>query len=155
MGESICCAICVPTCKNTLDRGPWAATVGGYSITYLFQFVSLVLLNGRSYENDCHITSAPHQHVTKEKTTKKSHTRYLGPPRSFWTRLQFGIAAASSFRWTGTKREVKNIPNFSSEDPRHIPGKGTFLWQSAIKVLVCYLLLDLMALGNDETQNAI
>ena len=73
-----CCAICVPTCKNTLDRRPWAATVGGYSITYLFQFVSLVILSGCSYENGSHIPSAPHQHITKEKSIEISHTRYLG-----------------------------------------------------------------------------
>ena len=150
-----CCAICVPACKKSLDRGAWAATVGGYSITYLFQFVSLVLLSGCSYENDSHITSASDQHVATAESTKKSHTNYLSLLKSVWTRLKFGISAASSFRWTGTRREVKNIPHFSTEDPKYIPGKGTFLWQSAMKVSLCYLFLDLMALGNDEEQNEI
>ena len=40
-----CSAICVASSKIILLRSSWAAIVGGYSVTYLFQYIALALLS--------------------------------------------------------------------------------------------------------------
>lgn len=152
----ICAAICVPVCKTFLLRGPWAALVGGYSITYLFQYITLALLSGCSYETD-----GPDSRPAPQPDIEKKHTQQQGPDplnsstpaQSFWKQLQFGVSAASSFRWSGTKRQVKNVPHFSASDPSYVPSRAAFLRQTATKIVVCYLVMDLLGLGNDEGMN--
>ena len=81
------------------------------------------------------------------------YTKSLGVPQAFWARLKFGLSAASSYRWTGSRREVKNVPHFSARDPSFVPAKTAFLWQTATKVLACFLTIDLMGLGTNEEMN--
>lgn len=152
----ICSAICIPACKTYLLRSPWAALVGGYSITYLFQYVTLALLSGCSYETDgLESDLASRRVIEKEFTYQRGLDagRAPTPAQILWMRLQFGISAASSFRWSGTKRQVKNVPPFSATDPSYVPSRATFLRQTATKVLACYLVVDLLGLGNDEGMN--
>lgn len=152
----ICSATCVPACKSFLLRGPWAAIVGGYSITYLFQYITLALLSGCSYETDGPDSElAPQRAIEKEHAQQQGHEsrKPLTTAQSFWRQLQFGISAASSFRWSGTKRQVKNVPYFSAIDPSYVPSRATFLRQTATKILACYLVIDLLGLGNDEGMN--
>lgn len=152
----ICPAICVPACKTYLLRSPWAAMVGGYSITYLFQYVALALLSGCSYETDGPDSkSAPQPGIEKKHTQQQGHEsrKQLTTTQSFWKRLRFGMSAAASFRWSGTKRQVKNVPHFSANDPSYVPSKAMFLRQTATKIVVCYLVIDLLGLGNDEGMN--
>ena len=153
--EILSCAFCVAACKTALVRGPWAATVGGYSITYLFHYVVLALLSGWSYErNGLDPSTTPHHIVEGTHPEQKPVcTRLSALPQPFCLRLRFGLSAASSFRWTGTKREVRNVPHFSAKDQTYVPTKRTFLWQTAMKVLACYLIIDLMGLSNDEEMN--
>ena len=156
---AICSAICVPACKAALFRNSWAALVGGYSITYLFQYITLALLSGCSYESDGPASQlASRRGIEKEHAQQKIHDGPIKLPtltQSFWMRLQFGISATSSFRWTGTERQVKNIPHFSASDPSYVPSRATFLRQTAIKVVVYYLFIDLLGLGgNDEGMSA-
>ena len=153
--QAISCAICVAACKTALVRGAWAATVGGYSITYLFHYVVLALLSELSYERNGLDFSATPQHLVETIHPERDaiYTKSLGVPQAFWARLKFGLSAASSFRWTGSRREVKNVPHFSASDPSFVPTKTAFLWQTATKVLACYLTIDLMGLGNNEEMN--
>ena len=146
-----CSAICVATSKTHLVRSPWAALVGGYSVTYLFQYIALALLSGCSYEADGpDSTLAPRQGAEREDYSKP-RTVY----QAFRSRFAFGVSAASSFRWVGTKREVKNVPRFSASDPRYVPSKNTFLRHNAARILAYYLVIDLMGLGNDEEVNTV
>lgn len=152
----ICAAICVPACKTFLLRDPWAALVGGYSITYLFQYITLALLSGCSCETDgADSGPAPQPSIGKEHTQQQGREsgKPPTPAQIVWIRLQFGISAASSFRWSGTKRQVKNVPHFSASDPSYVPSRATFLRQTATKIVACYLVIDLLGLGNDEGMN--
>lgn len=146
-----CTAICVTSSKALLVRTPWAATVGGYSVTYLFQYIALALLSGCSYETDGpNSTPAPRQGTERENYSKARTVS-----QAFRTRFAFGMSAAASFRWAGTKREVKNVPPFSESDPSYVPSRGTFLRHTAARILACYLVIDLMGLGNDEETNTV
>ena len=92
-----------------------------------------------------------HSTLWKLLTQRKCHLDQIIRSTSvFWARLKFGLSAASSFRWTGSRREVKNVSHFSARNPSFVPTKTAFLWQTATKVLACYLT---MGLGNNEKMN--
>ena len=148
-----CSAICVASSKTFIVRTPWAALVGGYSVTYLLQYIALALLTGCSYEADGSdsTTPAPQQGAEKGEDGGKPRTAY----QAFRPRFAFGVWAASSFRWVGTKREVKNVPHFSASDPSYVPSRGTFLRHAAARILACYLVVDLMGLGHDDEANMV
>ena len=146
-----CCAICVASSKAFLARSPWAATVGGYSVTYLLQYIALALLSGCSYEADGPDSALAPRHGAEREDGGKPRTAY----RAFRSRFAFGVSAASSFRWVGTKREVKNVPHFSASDPSYVPARGKFLCHAAARILACYLVIDLMGLGHDVEANMV
>lgn len=74
---------------------------------------------------------------------------------SIWARAKLGFLITTSFRFTGTPYEVKNVPHFSSRDPSYIPSRREFLRQKAITALTCYLILNLFSLfSSDPATNA-
>ena len=146
-----CSAICVASSKILLVRSPWAALVGGYSVTYLFQYIALALLSGCNYESDGPDSTLAPWPGAEWNDYSKPQTVY----QAFSTRFRFGMSAAASFRWVGTKREVKNVPHFSASDPSYAPSRDTFLRHTATRILACYLIIDLMGLGNDEEVNVV
>ena len=47
---AICTWIEVSISRQCVGRGPWAAVAGGYSVTYLLQYISVALFDGRAFE---------------------------------------------------------------------------------------------------------
>ena len=152
-----CSAACVSACSASQLGSAWSALVGGYSMTYLFQYVSLALLSRCSFEKDGPTSSKFSQHnVDKGAVERRKHEdETLAPSQILWMRFYFGVSAACSFRWTGTKRQVKNVPQFSTCDPDYIPSRSEFLGGAATRIMVCYLVVDLLGLGNDEEMNVL
>lgn len=62
----------------------------------------------------------------------------------WWNRLTFGISITASFRFLGTPYEVRNTPRFSNLDLNYIPSRGVFLRQAALRIIICYIALDVM-----------
>lgn len=142
----------LPTCAEIIHNGPWAAFVGGYLATFVLQYISTALLSRWSFEEDGPSPVAlPQEQGTKpggdikqEKSNKKR-----SPRDTFGAHLKFGFLIATSFRYSGTPHEVKNVPNFSAEDRTFIPSRAVFLRQKAKEFFFCYLVLDLLNLGAD------
>ncbi|KAJ6036584.1 hypothetical protein N7540_000863 [Penicillium herquei] len=64
-------------------------------------------------------------------------------------RLRFGIWAAFNSRCLGTSEQVKNVPQFSNTDPKHIPPRSAFLRRTARIAILSYLGLDLLSSMSD------
>ncbi|MCJ1267838.1 hypothetical protein MMC22_007724 [Lobaria immixta] len=131
-----------------MRRSPWAAFVGGFSITFLLQYISAALLSRWSFTTSGPST-APSPQNLKPDREKNTAGELLG------ARLKFGFLAATSFRHTDTPYEVKNVPHFSAQDPNYVPSRTEFLRRKVITILICYLVLDLLSLDADAETNSI
>ena len=69
----------------------------------------------------------------------------------FLARLKYGIAAASTFRYQMEKKSARSV---TSDGGKSTAKRSAFLYHTALKVLACYLILDLMGLGADGDSNA-
>ena len=142
----LCTWQCVTTSKCHMQRSSWAALVGGYSITYLLQYISIALLSKWSFElNETQRKEAPAMDY-KGIQRENLHTS----PSPFRARLKYGIAAASTFRY----HMDKNAPPLASNRGKPTAKRSTFLYHTAFKILASYLILDLMGLGADGDSNA-
>ena len=68
---------------------------------------------------------------------------------TYFRRLKYGLAAASTFR----NDDMRNLPAFSSKQPDSIPSRPAFLRWTFIKVVACYIVLDMLGLGADAETN--
>ena len=146
----------VLTSLETMHRGPWAAFVGGYSLTFLLQYISTALLSRWSFVTSGPSSDTSAQDLRQDRDrTQKAVPEMINISETLGARLKFGFLAATSFRYCGMPYEVRNVPRFSAQDPDFVPSKKEFLRRKAITVLICYLVLDLFSLGADPESNAI
>ena len=149
-----CAWLTIPACKEHLHRGPWQAFVGGYAITFLFQYISTVLLSRWSFASDGPGTTTSSQSLKHDRYNRRKKIHELDDSDgTLRLRLKFGFLVATSFRLSGTPYEVKNVPRFSIQNPNYVPSRRLFLLQKAITILICYLVLDLLSLGADPETN--
>lgn len=136
----------VVNAKDYMVRGPWAALVGGYCVTYLYQYVTLVLLVRMSFDK---------RHHSASELEKKLDSRSRGQPPQPSTRIDqlvkrfnFGIKAASTFR------RPRHDGSSNSVDVGETTTKPQdFLLRAVLKVICCYLALDTMSLAINEELN--
>lgn len=151
---TLCVCLAIPACTTQMQRRPWGAFVGGYSVTFLFQYISAALLSKWSFENHGSFMIAPSRF---QETTSRDGSKaqiWKDMKKSIWSRGQFGLLIATSFRYSGTSYEVKNVPRFSSGDVDYVPSRFEFLRQKAVTALICYLVLDQFGLFSDPAANA-
>ena len=48
---------------------------------------------------------------------------------------------------------MKNLPVFSTKQPNLVPSRSTFLRWTFIKIVACYVMLDILGLGADAETN--
>ena len=137
---------CVATSKSQMQRSSWAALVGGYSITYLLQYISIALLSKWSFEPNA---AQRKEAAAMDREGMKRVTLHTSPS-PFRARLKYGIAAASTFRY----QMEKNAPRATSDKEKPTAKRSTFLYHTAFKILASYLILDLMGLRADGDSNA-
>ncbi|KAL2002385.1 hypothetical protein VTN02DRAFT_53 [Thermoascus thermophilus] len=65
-------------------------------------------------------------------------------PASRWRRLQAGLDLALNKRKIGTTLQVRNLPSFSRTDPSWIPSRTQFLVFRTVRVVLTYLLIELL-----------
>lgn len=115
-------------------------------LTFL-QYWDVALLSGWDLED-----GGPRPRAAAEKKEKEEEKEAARPRRerpTFWSRLGFGIYAASSYRCSGTPFEVPNLAPFDKRDPGYTPSRARYLRGAAARVVVVYLLLDAMTSFND------
>ena len=149
----MCVGLSISTCMNRLHRGPWAAAVGGYAVTFLLQYISTALLSRWSFDVGGPKTVSTSQSSNPGRNNRPIAAQVLdNSTETLRLRLNFGVLVATSFRWSGTPYKVKNVPRFSTQDSRDIPSQNMFLLQKPATMLIYYLALDLLSLGADPRQ---
>jgi hypothetical protein len=131
----ICVVQCIPNCMLHMKRTPWAALVGGYSVTYLYHYLDVAILSRWTFEH-----ASPATGLVKPITH--------APPRLHGSdtipkRLSFGLKVASSFRFVGTPYEVQNVPQISTTN------RKTYLLRTYLVIVISYAVLDFINSSND------
>ncbi|KUJ07021.1 uncharacterized protein LY89DRAFT_632023 [Mollisia scopiformis] len=125
------------TCLNLREftsRGSWAATTACFSTLFFLQYLEMGVLSRWSFE-----ARGP-----TSTSSKNSQDREAKKEDTIWTRLKFGTSSMISFRDLYTPHETKNSPHFSPKNPSYTPSRSTFLLTSIPKLVLCYLILDLI-----------
>lgn len=151
---ALCVCLAIPACTTHLQRSSWGAFVGGYCFTFLFQYISVVLLSKWSFENHGSLVIGPSKSQEIISSDGSKAQTWKDMKQTILLRGKFGLLVATSFRYSGTPYEVKNVPRFSSRDPSYIPSRFEFLRKKAAIALTCYLVLDLFGLFLDPAANA-
>jgi hypothetical protein len=123
-----------------MTRTPWAALVGGYSVTYLYHYMDIALLSRWSFEHDAPVSGLVRPDRPTCTTQTKSTTSTSLPA---WEKLKFGIKLTSTFRFVGTQYEVRNTPKTNSTSSRE------FLRHTFLGIFISYCVLDLINAQND------
>lgn len=143
---TLCSALIVPRCMQYLHSSAWAALVGGYSTTFLVHFIAALISESRD----------PSKKAMSRTRTSNKDEDHKSKEQSLNLRSQFksGLEATFTCRWSGTPREVRNVPLFSSRDPSYVPTRAVFLRRHLSLLVLCYLTLDLLGLAADPEANA-
>ena len=163
-----CVYYTITTSLQYVHRRPWAGLVGGFSVTFLLQYVVVALLLKWDFEmQGPRAMSAPFlggkiRSKENDVMTNGNSKRIDGGVQRGdavgkvpWSRLKFGIRVTTSFRWSGTRFEVKNVPRFSSKNREYVPSRRKFLLEGAFTIVSCYMILDLLNFANDPKASAI
>lgn len=148
------------TVQNCLDytvRSPWAALVGGFSVSFFFQYVDVALLSRWSFESGGPTYAPSHTSSNGAISSQiKQTTSNLNEARDKQTRaiaaialqrISFAISTLLNFRLIGTPHQVRNTPHFSNRDPNYVPTRAVFLRQTAFTAFISYLVLDALTSG--------
>ena len=147
-----CAWLAISGCMKCMVRSSWVALVGGYSISYLYQYLDLALLSKWSFESGGPTLGfanrlAPPSNTKQDKTDNSKdarHTNEASVQESWYARLEFGTASMFSFRHIGRPYQVRNVPHFSNLEPNHAPPRSNFLRQTVMTVTISYLVLDIL-----------
>ncbi|KNG80432.1 hypothetical protein ANOM_011116 [Aspergillus nomiae NRRL 13137] len=142
----LCMWQCITTSPIYLVRSAWASLAGGYAVMLFFHYIDIVLLSQWSFEPNVSATERPQYEHEAIRHHKSSGTK----KRSSWKeKLKFGLSSTFTARFCGTTHEVRHVPRFSNSDPDHVPSRTQFIRNTALTVLLCYLILDAMDAGAD------
>jgi hypothetical protein len=124
-------------------RTPWAALVGGYSVTYLYHYLDVAMLSQWSF-----IHKAPVSGLVRASSARTPVSRSRPPANtkeSLLARTTFGLHIASSFRFVGTPFEVRNTPR------PLITNRRRYLCRTFGAIVTSYILLDAISSMNDPS----
>ncbi|KAF2691970.1 hypothetical protein K458DRAFT_482614 [Lentithecium fluviatile CBS 122367] len=147
VGSTLCVVQCIPLCMTYMVRVPWAALVGGYSVTHLYHYLDIVLLSRWSF-----LHNAPVSGLVRPSPSPKSNDEVPAENKkatgedTFLARLLFGLKLTASFRFVGTLYEVRNTPRAV------IVKRGDrtyFLWRTFATIAISYAFLDAISVMND------
>lgn len=152
---STCCVIV--TCLEDIPRIFWASLVAGNAPTYLLRYLDLVLLDRWSFEAGGPAVLALDNDGRKEGrvTTGSRSNGCTRSVNAIMARLRFGLLTTLSSRQVNTPFQVKNVPRFSNRHADFVPSRAVFLRDTALAVLVCYLVVDLSTMAAQPEQNPI
>jgi len=121
-------------------RTPWAMLLGGYSVTYFFHYLDVVLLSRWSFEHRAPVSGLLRPISDYEAVHVKPAYNSEG---SIWERLEFGLEITSSFRFVGTPYQVRGTPPIVKSTR-----KG-FLRRTVGVIILSYVTLDFINSNND------
>lgn len=139
----------LPTYVSYIPRPPWIAFVSGEILGGLLDYVEKLLLSQWNFE-----TYGPGVAAGKAKKAGKEEVKgplpgeKINSGRDIWQRLKFGTWVGTSTRYIGSPYQARNVPPYSMLDPFYVPTRFAFLLNWSIKFIVSYLVLDVLAQGN-------
>ena len=150
----ICNYALLSTYSSYIPRTPWIAFVSGATLGQLLDYIEKLLLSQWSYEHYGPKT----QSVVMSKTEKARDninfsSRQSRLAETFLNRLKFGFWVASSNRYIASPYQSRNVPPYSYSDPSFVPTRSDFLLKKAAILVACYLIIDLLAQGDQPDKN--
>ena len=162
-GFAIVCACTLATLLTSLQwvsSKMWSSVFGGYAVTYLLQYLDLVLLDRWSVDVRGPVssrlpvnTSFGQSSVAVAGVAARKPGTTSG--NTIWQKICFGVSVCLNPRKIGTPYQVKNVPSWSAISPRHPPSKQIFLRRTAAIALISYLIVDVCSLGAQPDQNTV
>jgi len=148
--QILCVVWCIPLCMQYMKRTPWAALVGGYSVTYLYHYLDVAMLSRWSFIHNAPVSGLVRPSTdpnTRRNVRVSAETNSTIINRNFLVgRTIFGLGIASSFRFVGTPFEVRNTPRPSKFGRKD---RSVFLWRTFGVITISYILLDVISSIND------
>lgn len=134
------CSYCILRDGALHMRPRWASLLGGFSVAVLLRYLDVGLISRWNFESKgpASSSSTGNAAIRAKPSTLASSTDTL------LARFEYGWYTLWSFRQVNTPHEVKNVPNFSSNDPQYVPTRRRFVLQQAALAITCYVLLDLL-----------
>lgn len=149
---------CLLNCPVHIERSAWASAVGGFTISSFLHYLDVAVLNGWSFD-----IRGPSRDLVKGETTAPPPGGLNSPDigdsameSRRWShlpaeRIRFGLAVFFSWRFVNTPYQAKNLPRL---DETLKTSRSRFLFQTALTVVGCYLLLDIMSSSSDPNVSA-
>lgn len=135
--------------KDYMVRGPWAALVGGYCVTFVYQYVTLVLFVRMNYEE--RDTTTPRRERGLDSKSRGQASQPSTQVDQLVQRFNFGFKTASTFRWP---RHNRNLSSSNAGKASSASKPRDFVVRAFLKVVCCYLTLDAMSFAIDEGLNS-
>ncbi|KAK4202927.1 membrane bound O-acyl transferase family-domain-containing protein [Triangularia verruculosa] len=130
--------VCVLKCPVYISRSAWATSVGGYTLSYLWQYLDVGILSRWTYEKQ-----GPEHDAIKPWGPIPPKAR---PDGSVASRLRFGFGTIFSWRFVGTPYQARGLPKL---DEKLCKSRSAFLWNTFLTITACYLVLDMMDASAD------
>ncbi|KAG7285033.1 hypothetical protein NEMBOFW57_009651 [Staphylotrichum longicolle] len=143
----ILCALswhCVIQCPNYIERSAWATSVGGYTLSYLFHYLDVGVLDPWDFTLQGSVKEMRLRKDVGSPASTRSSPRQ--PVQNVASRLRFGFSVLFSWRFANTRYQVKNLPKLDESLRR---SRGRFLAHTFLTIVVCYLVLDAMDCSAD------
>ena len=132
---------CVLKCPVYISRGAWATSVGGYTLSYLWQYLDAGVLSKWTYEKQ-----GPENELIKPWGAPSPPKRRNPADDGFVSRLKFGFATMFSWRFVDTPYRARGLPKL---DEKLAKSRSAFLVHTLKTIVVCYLVLDVMDVSAD------
>lgn len=132
---------------------PLRGALGAACIYTVIIYIDAVLLNKFTFEAGGP-TSTAGGLTPVESSELKRAANDSGTLKEALHRFQFGLNISTQGRFPATRWPVRNIPPFSRSKPSHIPGKGSFQVQTALKVIIGFTLLALLGFAPNSGDNS-
>lgn len=129
---------CVLKCPVYISRSAWATSVGGYTLSYLWQYLDAGVLSKWTYEKQ-----GPENELIKPWGPTSPKSKADG---SFVSRFKFGFATMLSWRFADTPYRARGLPKL---DEKLRKSRSGFLTHTLTTIIVCYLILDVMDASAD------
>ena len=136
---------CLLRSPEDIGRSSWAASVGGYTLSSLLQYIDVAVLSQWDFE-----LQGPRNDIirgTTQVVPQKTPITTIYSQSEIFSRLKFGLWVFCSWRFVNTPYEVKNIPRLNKKLRQ---SRTRFLAHRAVTIFICYMILDAMDSSSDS-----
>ncbi|KAF4634714.1 hypothetical protein G7Y89_g3384 [Cudoniella acicularis] len=159
----------LPTYTLRIPRLAWIGFVSGEILTGPLDYLEKLLISqwsfghyGPSAEIGSKTRADRQDKPSREHTARspnsaldKENSGWATTLASSWKRLKFGTWVAISNRYIGSPYQARNTPPYSTSNPNYVPSRSAYLLRRGTVFLACYLIINVLLLGNQPALNPI